>query len=156
MLGNRIETWHGVYSYDPLDAGDTPPPCAFEFVLERSWLGRFRGRASDIEDGAKVRPALITGHVLGSRIAFSKTYDEAWVGVEGTTVALIDWLAAIEAIPTGDTTHRVRYVGTITTGGDVMAGTWSLPGLVSTSLDGSVFNSSPMTGTWEARRAAAT
>ena len=64
-------TWHGTYSYDPLEHIPKLDPIPFTLILKQGWFGRFTGKVSDGPGGMPDTGA-IKGRFSFPRIAFTK------------------------------------------------------------------------------------
>lgn len=112
ILRKLAVEWTGSYAYGG-DLSARMPTVAFDCRLATSWLGRLSGEIVDGAGGVP-EPATIAGRVRGRRVTFEKRHAHFWIDDGGELKPLKD-----ASVP------PIRYVGEVTDGGRVVAGTWT-------------------------------
>ena len=86
-------TWHGTYSYDPVEHIPKLDPVPFGLTLKQGWFGRFTGTVTDGGPRGMPGTGFIEGYFSFPRIEFTKRMPVCYVNtLDGRSITMREYL----------------------------------------------------------------
>src|SRR6266850_1894551 len=86
-------TWHGTYSYDPVEHIPKREPVPFTLELKQGWFGRFTGTVTDHGQHGMPGIGIVKGYFSFPRIKFTKQMPVSYVATtDGRSITIREYL----------------------------------------------------------------